>query len=145
MKAVLQRVKKASVKVDGEVIASIGKGVIVLLGVKNDDTEKEADYIAKKTANLRIFEDKDGKMNLSNLDVGGEFMVVSQFTLYGDCKKGRRPSYTSVALPEKAEKLHDYFVKKLKEYNVKVQTGKFGAKMLVSIDNDGPVTLIVEN
>lgn len=144
MRAVIQRVKKASVSVDEKEIAKIGHGIVVLLGIKNSDTEKDADSMADKIANLRIFDDKDGKLNLSGLDVGAEFLVVSQFTLYGDCRKGRRPSYTDAAVSEKAEKLYKYFIEKLRGYNVKVAEGIFQASMLVSLENDGPVTLLIE-
>lgn len=144
MRAVIQRVKKASVNVDGQEIAKIGFGLVILLGITHTDTEKEADCLVLKIANLRIFDDKEGKMNLSGLDAGAGFLVVSQFTLYGDSRKGRRPSYTDSAPPEKAEPLYRYFMEKFRNYNVKVEAGKFQAKMLVSLDNDGPVTLIVE-
>lgn len=144
MKAVVQRVRKASVSVDKKEIARILHGIVVLLGITHSDTEKTADFMADKIANLRIFDDKEGKMNLSGLDVGAEFLVVSQFTLYGDCRKGRRPSYTDAAPPEKAVPIYEYFVERLRGYGVKVETGEFQAEMLVSLDNDGPVTLIVE-
>jgi D-tyrosyl-tRNA(Tyr) deacylase len=145
MKAVIQRVKKASVSVYGETIGEIEKGLVVLLGITHSDTEKDADFLAEKIAYLRIFDDKDGKMNLSGMDVGAGFLVVSQFTLYGDCRKGRRPSYTEAAPTEKAEPLYEYFAKKISEYGCKVGKGKFGAEMLVSLENDGPVTLIVDS
>jgi D-tyrosyl-tRNA(Tyr) deacylase len=145
VRAVIQRVKKASVSVHGKETGSIGQGVVVLLGVKTDDAEKDADFLADKIANLRIFDDSDGKLNLSGLDVKAEFLVVSQFTLYGDCRKGRRPSYIDAAQPEKAESLYKYFLEKLKQYVIKVETGIFQAEMLVSLDNDGPVTLIVDS
>lgn len=138
MKAVVQRVKKASVAVDNKEIARIGSGAVVLIGITHSDTQKSADFMADKVVNLRIFDDKSG------LDAGAEFLVVSQFTLYGDCRKGRRPSYTDAAPPEKAIPLYEYFIEKLRSYGVKVETGKFQAEMLVSLENDGPVTLIVE-
>lgn len=145
MKAVVQRVKKASVSVHEKEIGRIGQGLVVLIGVRTNDTKKDADFLVDKIANLRIFDDKEGKLNLSCLDVKGELLVVSQFTLYGDCRKGRRPSYTDAASPEKAEFLYKYFVEKLRSYGIKVETGKFKAEMIVSLDNDGPVTLIVES
>ena len=145
MKAVVQRVKKAAISVNNEEIAQIGKGLVVLLGVSGKDTEKEADFLAEKVINLRVFDDSDSKMNLSGLDVGAQFLVVSQFTVYGDCRKGRRPSYTDAAAPDKAEELYEYFVNKIRNNKVEVATGKFQAKMLVSLENDGPVTIIVES
>lgn len=144
MKAVVQRVKKASVYIDNKQVANTGKGLVVLIGITHSDTQKDADLMADKIANLRIFDDVDGKMNLSGLDIGAEFLVVSQFTLYGDCRKGRRPSYTDAAPQEKAIPLYEYFVEKLRSYGVKVETGQFKASMLVTLENDGPVTLIVE-
>ncbi len=145
MKAVVQRVKESSVTVEGKVISSIGKGLLVLLGVAEGDGEKEAVYLADKIANLRIFEDDAGKMNRSLLDIGGEMLVVSQFTLLGDCRKGRRPSFIQAAGPEKANGLYEFFVSKIREMGVSVQTGQFRAMMDVALINDGPVTLIVES
>lgn len=144
MRAVVQRVKKAFVSINGKEIARIGHGLVVLIGITHSDSQKNADFLAEKIVNLRIFEDRDGKMNLSGLDVGAEFLVVSQFTLYGDCRKGRRPSFTDAAVPEKAVPLYEYFVDRLRSYGVKVETGRFQAKMLVGLENDGPVTFIVE-
>lgn len=144
MKAVIQRVKRASVSVDNKEIARINNGLVVLLGITHTDTQKEADSLTDKIANLRIFDDKEGKMNLSGLDVEAEFLIVSQFTLYGDCRKGRRPSYTEAAPPQKAVPLYEYFIDKLRSYGVKVEKGQFQAEMLVSLENDGPVTLITE-
>ena len=144
MRAVIQRVRSASVSVDEEVVGRIGRGLVVLLGVGLNDTEREAAWLADKTANLRIFEDAEGKMNLSILDIGGQALVVSQFTLYGDARKGRRPSFTDAAPPEKADELYTCFVDHLKKAEIEVQTGRFRAKMLVSIENDGPVTLILD-
>jgi len=151
MRAVIQRVRSASVSVEGETAGPpklrrrrIGRGLVVLLGVGANDTEREAAWLADKTANLRIFEDAEGKMNLSVLDIGGQALVVSQFTLYGDARKGRRPSFTDAAPPEKADELYRLYVDLLKEHGVEVQTGEFRAKMLVSIENDGPVTLILD-
>ncbi len=145
MRAVIQRVTESSVTVDGCAIGSIGRGLLVLLGVGESDSTEEADYLAEKIVNLRIFEDKDGKMNLSLLEVGGEMLVVSQFTLLGNCLKGRRPSFVQAAAPEIANELYKYFVEISKQKGLRVQTGKFGAMMAVSLVNDGPVTLIVES
>lgn len=145
MRAVVQRVRESAVTVNGEVVGKIGAGLNVLLGVAEDDVEKDADFLADKIANLRIFEDDAGKMNLSLLQAGGEMLVVSQFTLLGDCRKGRRPSFVKAAGPEKANELYEYFVGKVREKGVGVQTGRFRAMMDVSLVNDGPVTLIVES
>ena len=145
MRAVVQRVSSASVEVDGEIVGSIGKGLVVLLGVRNGDTEGDARFVAEKCANLRIFGDQQGKFNLSALDVGAETLVVSQFTLYGDCRRGRRPSFTDAAHPEISEPLYSRFVDYLRATGLKVAEGVFGARMLVKINNDGPVTLIVES
>ena len=144
MKIVLQRIKRAHVTVDGKITGSINKGILILLGVHKDDTELQADFLAAKCAELRIFPDSERKMNLSLYDVNGEVLVVSQFTLYGDCKKGRRPSYTNAAPPDKGERLYEYFVEKMKEHARIVQTGIFGAMMDVELVNDGPVTIILE-
>lgn len=145
MRALIQRVSKASVSIDGETVGEIEKGIVILLGVTHGDVEKDADYLAEKCANLRIFEDGDGKMNLSTIDVGGGALVVSQFTLYGDTRKGRRPSYTDAALPEKAIPLYEYFIEKVKDAGLSVATGRFGAGMDVRIHNQGPVTLMLES
>ncbi len=145
MKAVIQRVKEAKVKVDDEITGEIGKGILVLLGVEKGDTRKDADYLAGKIINLRIFEDDNGKMNLSLMDVGGELLTVSQFTLLGDCRKGRRPSFVRAAGPEEANRLYEYFVEKVKSLGVCVRTGRFQAMMEVSLINDGPVTFILES
>ncbi|MEW6287907.1 MAG: D-aminoacyl-tRNA deacylase [Chloroflexota bacterium] len=144
MRVLLQRVSKASVTVDGKVISQIGRGLVVLLGVGHGDGEEQVRFLAEKTANLRIFEDEQGKTNLSVLDVRGEAIVVSQFTLYADTRKGRRPSFTDAALPEVAEPLVNRFVEALRGYGVPTQTGQFGAHMLVEIHNDGPVTIWLE-
>jgi len=145
MKAVIQRVKKGSVEIKEKEIGKIGKGLIILLGVGQNDIEKDAEYLAEKIVNLRIFEDKEEKMNLSVRDINGQILVISQFTLYGDCKKGRRPSFISAALPDKAVKLYDYFIKYIKNYGLKIETGKFQAMMLVKIFNDGPVTILLDS
>lgn len=144
MRALIQRVSRASVTVEGEVISRIGKGLVVLLGVGHGDGESQAKFLAEKIANLRIFEDEQGKTNLSILDVGGEVIVVSQFTLYADTSKGRRPSFIDAALPEIAEPLVDHIVELLRGHGVPTQTGKFGAQMEVEILNDGPVTIWLE-
>ena len=145
MKAVIQRVRRASVTVDGTVTGAIGNGLLVLLGVAKGDTESAADYLAGKIAGLRIFPDAEGKMNLSLLDTGGAMLVVSQFTLYGDCRKGRRPSFDAAAPPEEARRLYEYFVSRVRAANIPVETGVFQAHMDVELLNDGPVTLIVES
>ena len=144
MKAVVQRVKQGRVTVEGETIARIEKGFVILLGVARGDTEETARWLAKKCAGLRVFEDNAGLMNLGLGDVGGKAIVVSQFTLYGDCSKGKRPSFTDSAPPEIAEPLYQIFVNAMREEGVEVETGKFQAKMLVEIANNGPVTLILE-
>ena len=139
MKFIVQKVEKAKVEVDGKVVGKINKGFMVLIGVKENDTKKEADYLVNKLINLRIFEDEQEKMNLSLKDVNGELLLVSQFTLYGDTKNGNRPSFIEAARPEEANK-----IEKCKEKIVKVETGVFGAKMKVSLINDGPTTIIME-
>ena len=144
MRALIQRVSHGKVSVAGETIAEINKGIVVLLGVGNGDGEEQAEYLAKKIAELRIFEDEQGKTNLSLLDVGGEAIVVSQFTLYADTRKGRRPSFINAAHPDIAEPLVERFVELMKGHGIPIQTGKFGAHMLVEIDNDGPVTIWLE-
>ena len=145
MKAVIQRVKRADVTVDGKTVGEIGQGFMILLGVVEGDTEKEAEILAAKTAKLRVFEDENGKMNLSLLDVGGEALVVSQFTLCADCKKGNRPSFTPSAAPDIANALYEKFSSLLLENGVKnVENGVFGADMQVSLVNDGPVTILFD-
>lgn len=144
MKAVVQRVSASSVTVDGEQIAKIGRGLAVLLGIEKGDTTKDVNFLAEKIANLRIFEDNAGKMNLSVLDIHGEALVVSQFTLLGDCSKGRRPGFDKAASPDLADSLYNEFVEMLNACGVPVQTGRFGAKMLFDIANYGPVTLILD-
>lgn len=144
MKAVVQRVKRAALKVDGELISQIPFGLVVFLGVTSTDTQKEADYIAKKVANLRIFEDENGKMNLSVKDVSGEVLCVSQFTLYGDASHGNRPSFTLAARPEQAQPLYEYTLRALRSHEVVVKSGVFGADMKIEQYNDGPVTILLE-
>ena len=145
MRAVIQRVSEAAVDIGSRRAGEVGRGLLVLLGVHRDDTEAEADKLAAKLVELRCFTDDAGKMNLSCRDVDGEMLVVSQFTLYGDCRKGRRPSYTDAAPPDKANALYEHFVGALRRLGVrKVATGEFGAMMSVSLVNDGPVTLIVD-
>ena len=145
MRAVLQRVSRARVSVDGENVGEIDKGILVLLGVSREDTEKDSIYILEKMINLRIFEDADGKMNRSLLDTEGELLVVSQFTLYADVRKGRRPSFIEAALPEKANELYEFFVTEARKQIKKVETGRFQAMMDVELVNDGPVTIIVDS
>lgn len=145
MRAVVQRVKNTSLKVDGKLISQIPFGLTVFLGIKTGDTEKEAAYLMKKVSALRIFEDENGKMNLSVKDVGGEVLLVSQFTLYGDASHGNRPSFTLAERPEKAEPLYEYAVKELASYGVTVKKGVFGADMQIEQHNDGPVTILLEN
>lgn len=144
MKAVIQRVRNAEVKVDGKITGKINQGLLIFLGVGPEDTEKNADELVQKISNLRIFRDKEEKMNLSVKDIDGEILVVSQFTLYANCKKGNRPSFIEAAPPEKAEKLYEYFKEKCKKEVKNVQSGIFGADMKVSLINDGPVTIILE-
>ncbi len=145
MRAVVQRVSESFVKVGNKTTGAIQSGLMVLLGVAQGDTRRDADWLADKIVHLRIFEDENGKMNRSLLAVGGEMLVVSQFTLLGDCKKGRRPSFIQAAGPEEANSLYEYFVAITREKGVTVQTGKFRAMMSVSLVNEGPVTLIVES
>ncbi len=145
MRAVIQRVKRCTVRVNDEPVSRIGSGVLVLLGVGENDDLADADYLSEKISNMRIFEDQDGKMNRSLLQISGEMMVVSQFTLMADCRKGRRPSYTKAADPESANGLYAYFVSRIQQLGLSVQTGRFGANMDVSLVNDGPVTLVVES
>jgi D-aminoacyl-tRNA deacylase len=145
MRVVVQRSKDASVTVDGEVTGQITKGLVLLVGVTHADKEEDALFLADKISNLRIFEDTDGKMNLSLMDVGGEILSVSQFTLYGDCRKGRRPNFMDAARPEQAIQLYEAFNSMLREKGIRVETGIFGAMMDVQLINDGPVTLIVDS
>lgn len=145
MRAVVQRVTRASVSIDGEVVGEISNGLVILLGVKNSDTEDDAKFLADKCVNLRIFADAAGKFNLSALEIGGELLAISQFTLYGDTRKGRRPSFVEAAPPEISKPLYEKFVSYLQGSGLKVATGEFGAMMLVEIYNDGPVTIILES
>ncbi|MBO9539487.1 D-tyrosyl-tRNA(Tyr) deacylase [bacterium] len=144
MRALIQRVSKGSVTIEGEVTGAIARGYVILVGITHSDTKAEVDWLAKKILELRLFEDDEGKMNRSLVDVGGELLVVSQFTLYADARKGRRPSFTDAAPPEAAIPLYEAFVQALRSQGVKVETGRFGANMQVEILNDGPVTLWLE-
>jgi len=145
MKLVIQRVKKASVTVDNHVIGQIKQGMLVLIGVGQGAEAQDADALVKKISELRIFDDENGKMNLSAKDVNAEFLIVSQFTLLGDYRKGRRPSFDKAAAPEKANELYEYFVEELRKSDFKVETGEFGAMMDVALVNDGPVTFVLES
>lgn len=145
MRAVVQRVSRASVTVEGETNGKIGKGLLVLLGVSADDEEKDAVYLLDKIINLRIFNDNEGKMNLSLVDISGELLVVSQFTLYGDARRGRRPSYIEAAQPEKANALYEFFVAEARKQIETVETGRFQAMMEVELVNDGPVTILLDS
>lgn len=145
MRAIVQRVSSCTVTVGDEVTGKINSGLLILLGVKSGDSEKEADYLAEKIANLRIFNDEEDKMNLSVKDIDGEVLVVSQFTLFGDCRKGRRPSYNDAAPPDLAERLYKYFVNYLKKQGLLVETGRFQAMMNVNLVNDGPVTILLDS
>jgi D-aminoacyl-tRNA deacylase len=145
MRVVLQRVKEARVEVTGATVGSISTGLLILIGVTSTDTQQDADYLADKVINLRIFPDEDGRMNRSILEVGGSLLVVSQFTLYGDCKKGRRPSFDRAAPPEQARRLYEYFIERLSSRNIIVQTGVFQAEMQIHLVNDGPVTFVIDS
>lgn len=144
MKTVIQRVKSAEVSVDGKTVGSIGNGILIFLGIKNDDTRAQAEWLADKIKKLRIFEDENGKMNLSASDMGYEYLIISQFTLYGDCQKGTRPSFTLAAPPDTAVPLYEYFIELMRRDGAKADTGIFGADMKIVAENDGPVTLILE-
>jgi D-tyrosyl-tRNA(Tyr) deacylase len=145
MRAVVQRVTSSKVLIGDETVGNINRGLLVLLGVTHDDTSKDVDYMVDKIVNLRIFEDENDKMNLSVRDIEGDLLVVSQFTLYGDCRKGKRPSFTDAAKPELANKLYEEFVEIAKQHELRVQTGRFQAHMLVDIANDGPVTMLIDS
>ena len=145
MRAVVQRVSRASVVVEERVIGEIGMGLLVLLGVHKNDAEADADYLAEKIAGLRVFEDSDGKMNRSVVDVGGAVLAVSQFTLYGDVRRGKRPSFDDAARPERARELYEYFVLKIRQNGLRCETGQFQAMMSVSLVNHGPVTVLLDS
>lgn len=145
MRAVIQRVSTANVKIDNNISGEISKGLVVLLGIGEEDNEEDIKYLSDKIMNLRIFEDEDEKMNLSLLDIKGELLVVSQFTLYGDCRKGRRPNFMKAAKPKEAINLYEKFKYTCKEYNIKVESGEFGADMKVDLINDGPVTILIDS
>ena len=145
MRAVVQRVKNASVKVGGEICGQINEGLLVFLGISKEDTENDITYIADKLTGLRIFEDEDEKMNNSVVDINGELLIISQFTLYGDCRKGRRPSFDGAMRPPMAEEMYEKFVDYVKKSGLKTETGKFGADMKIELLNDGPVTIILDS
>ena len=145
MSAVVQRVKNASVRIDGEICGQINQGLLVFLGVSKEDTESDITYISDKITGLRIFEDENEKMNNSIMDINGEILVISQFTLYGDCRKGRRPSFDGAMRPPEAEEMYEKFVEYIKKSGLKTETGRFGADMKVELLNDGPVTIILDS
>lgn len=145
MRAVVQRVSEASVKVEGNIVGEIDKGLLILLGVGEEDNEKDLEYMVDKILGLRIFEDDNGKMNLSLLDIGGEILVVSQFTLYGDVRKGKRPSFSTSAHPDKAKKIYNQFVERCKDKGIRTEKGIFGANMEVNLLNNGPVTILIDS
>lgn len=145
MRAVVQRVLNANVKINGKIVGEIGKGLLVFLGIGNDDDNEDLDYMIDKILRLRIFEDDNNKMNLSLLDIDGEILIVSQFTLYGDVRKGRRPSFTDSAKPDIAEKMYNQFINKCEQKGVKTEKGVFGADMKVELVNDGPVTILIDS
>ena len=145
MRAVVQRVSRASVKVGGEITGEIGRGLLVLLGVAHEDTEADADYLAEKIAGLRIFEDDAGKMNISVMDAGGAVLAVSQFTLFGDVRRGKRPSFDAAARPERARELYEYFVGRVREAGLRCETGRFQEMMEVELINSGPVTILLDS
>lgn len=145
MRAVVQRVSRAAVKVDGTIVGAIEQGLLVLLGVGVDDAESDADYLVQKIAGLRIFEDNEEKMNRSVIDVGGAMLAVSQFTLYGDVRRGKRPSFDAAARPEQAQRLYEYFVSRVRAMGLKCETGKFQAMMQVELVNEGPVTIMLDS
>ncbi len=145
MRAVVQRVSRAQVAVDGEIVAEVGRGLVVLLGVTHADTEGDADYLADKIAGLRVFEDENGKMNLDAAAVGGGILVVSQFTLYGDVRRGKRPSFDAAAPPERARQLYEYFAERIRAAGLLCQTGRFQEMMEVELVNEGPVTILLDS
>ena len=145
MRVLVQRVTEAKVSVAGEVVGEIGQGLLVLLGVARDDSAEDADYLAEKAANLRVFDDEMGKMNRSLVDVGGAMLIVSQFTLYGDVRRGRRPSYAEAAEPQKANALYKHFVDRVRQQGIRVETGVFQAAMQVNLTNNGPVTILIDS
>jgi D-tyrosyl-tRNA(Tyr) deacylase len=145
MRAVVQRVSRASVTVDGQIVGRIDRGLLVLLGVAHPDNEAAADYLAEKIAGLRIFEDDAGKMNLSVAEVGGSILAISQFTLYGDVRRGKRPSFDDAARPEQARKLYEYFVERIRALGLRCETGRFQEMMQVELVNDGPVTILLDS
>ncbi len=145
MKAVIQKVSQAAVEVENETVAEIKRGLVVLLGINQEDEKADAEYLAKKVPNLRVFEDDEQKMNLSIQEIGGEILAISQFTLYADTRKGRRPSFIKAAPPEKADPLYEYFVELIQNSNIEVKKGIFGAMMQVKIFNEGPVTIIIDS
>lgn len=144
MKAVVQRVKSSKVTINGKIVGNIDKGFNVLFGAEGNDTKKDADYLARKISNLRVFEDENGKMNLSIKDIGGQMLIISQFTLIADTKKGNRPSFVNAMEPKEANELYEYFMKKIEEEGISVKRGIFGEDMLVDIVNDGPVTILFD-
>ena len=145
MRAVVQRVASSRVSVDEHITGEIERGLLVFLGVTHEDSSEDVDYLLEKIVNLRIFEDENEKMNLSLKDINGELLVVSQFTLYGDCRKGRRPNFTNAAKPDLANELYEEFIEKASKQNIKVGTGKFGANMMVELTNEGPVTILIDS
>lgn len=145
MRAVVQRVKTSKVEIDGELVGQIYKGLNILLGISREDTAEDIVYLKDKILNLRIFEDENGKLNKSLMDIGGELLIVSQFTLYGDCRRGRRPSFIEALGGEEAERIYEDFVNQCRKLVTKVETGRFGADMMVTIENDGPVTIMLDS
>lgn len=145
MRAVVQRVKKSSCTVDKKIVGKIDKGLLLLLGIGQDDNEKDLDYLVEKVLGLRIFSDEDGKMNLSLEDIGGQILIISQFTLYGDVRKGKRPSFSKSSSPELGEKYYNQFIEKVRDRDIKVETGIFGAHMDIELINDGPVTILLDS
>ncbi|MCX8012225.1 MAG: D-aminoacyl-tRNA deacylase [Desulfobacterota bacterium] len=145
MRAVIQRVKSAKVEVDSRVIGKIGPGLLVFLGVSREDNNEDVDYLVEKTINLRVFDDEEGKLNLSLLDTQGEILLVSQFTLLADCRKGRRPSFVDAASPELAQKLYNYFIEQIKRRKIPIATGEFQARMEIFLINNGPVTILLDS